>query len=51
MNKCDFCTQSTPNGRCKKDGYLNNLYTRELYCKEAIEKMMNFYSKIETIKP
>ena len=43
MNKCDFCTQSTPNGRCKKDGYLNNPYTRKSYCKEAIEKMINFY--------
>ena len=38
MNKCDFCTQSTPKGRCKKVGYLNNPYTRESYYKEAIEK-------------
>ena len=43
MNKCYFCTQLIPNGKRKTDGYLNNPYTKELYCKEAIEKMINFY--------
>jgi hypothetical protein len=45
MKKCDFCTQSTPNGKCKKGGYLDNSYTRESYCKEAIEKMIKALQK------
>lgn len=50
MNKCDFCIQSTSNERCKKNGYFNNPYIRELYYKEAIEKMINFLQKMRLIR-
>lgn len=39
MTKCDFCTQSTPKGKCLKDGYFVSSVVREPYCRQAIEKM------------
>lgn len=36
MNKCDFCTQSSPNGKCFWDSQI----IREDYCLEAIRKMV-----------
>lgn len=35
--KCDFCTQSKPNGDC----YWDNQTMREYYCKTAIKRMMS----------
>lgn len=35
MMKCDFCTQSTADGKCPHTNHI----TREDYCKEAIDKM------------
>lgn len=40
MTKCDFCTKSTPNGKC----YWSMQSSREEDCKQAIEKM------VETLK-
>lgn len=39
MKKCDFCSQSSPKGKCLKGGYLYNPHEREKYCDKAIEKM------------
>jgi len=36
MTKCDFCTQSGPNSKCRYD--LQG--TREDYCKKAIKQMV-----------
>ena len=35
MTKCDFCTKSTPDGKC----YWSLLSSREDDCNEAIERM------------
>ena len=39
MKKCDFCTQSSPKGKCLKGGILNSSYGRSLCCEEAIKRM------------
>ena len=36
MTKCDFCTMSTPSGRC----YWSDQSFREDYCEKAIERMV-----------
>lgn len=38
MKKCDFCTQSSPSGKC----YWESQRVREEYCEKAIEKMVKF---------
>ena len=35
MNKCDFCTKSTPDGKC----YWTSLINRERDCEKAIQRM------------
>lgn len=45
MTKCEFCTQSLPNGKCSRGGFLAAPSTREWYCKKAIEKMTEALSK------
>lgn len=35
MTKCDFCTQSSPNGECN----WKSQSAREEYCKKAIKEM------------
>jgi len=42
MTKCDFCTQSTPDGKCP----FVSQDTREDYCKEAIKKMAKAFKGI-----
>lgn len=39
MTKCDFCTQSTPDGKCMKNGYFDSQAVRQFYCEKAIERM------------
>ncbi len=39
MTKCDFCTQSSPKGKCLKGGILDSKFLRESYCEEAIKRM------------
>lgn len=41
MTKCDFCTQSSPSGKCPY-GFQT---TREYYCKEAIKQMVKAFGK------
>lgn len=36
MTKCDFCTQSSPNGKCP---YVSTSY-RQNYCDKAIKQMV-----------
>ena len=36
MTKCDFCTQSRPDGTCK----YSSQWVREDYCKKAINLMV-----------
>ena len=36
MTKCDFCTESAPNGKC----FLSLQTVREDYCEQAIKKMV-----------
>lgn len=36
MTKCDFCTKSSPDGRC----YWTSVMTRESDCKIAIKNMV-----------
>lgn len=42
MTKCDFCTKSTPDGKC----YWNMQSAREDDCEKAIEKMVNALKNI-----
>ena len=46
MIKCDFCTKSTPDGKC----YWSFQSVRESYCKEAIERMTKALTNIEIEK-
>lgn len=39
MTKCDFCTQSMPNGKC----FWHSQVAREDDCKKAIEKMIEAF--------
>lgn len=41
MTKCDFCTQSSPNGNCP----YSLQGTREDYCEEAIKQMVKAFGK------
>lgn len=41
MNKCDFCTQSSPNGKC----FWSAKSVREKYCKEAIKQMAKVFGQ------
>lgn len=36
MTKCDFCTQSTPKGRC----HWSTQIARENHCESAIKRMV-----------
>ena len=42
MTKCDFCTKSSPSGKC----YWNMQSTREKDCEKAIEKMVKALKNI-----
>lgn len=39
MTKCDFCTQSTPYGKCSHSFQ----GAREHYCKKAIKRMIQAF--------
>lgn len=39
MNKCDFCTQSSPDGKC------SCFFVKEDYCAKAIKRMMKVLCK------
>lgn len=41
MTKCDFCTQSSPNGEC----FWSAKSAREKYCKEAIKQMVKAFGQ------
>lgn len=41
MTKCDFCTKSSPNGKC----YWSIQSAREYDCKNAIERMSEALGK------
>lgn len=41
MTKCDFCTQSSPSGKCP----YSLQGTREDYCKEAIKQMVKAFGQ------
>lgn len=42
MTKCDFCTKSTPDGRC----FWSLPSSREVDCKKAIERMVEALKNI-----
>lgn len=41
MTKCDFCTQSSPSGKCS----YSLQGTREDYCEEAIRRMVKSFGQ------
>lgn len=41
MTKCDFCTQSSPSGKC----FWHSKTAREDYCKEAIKQMVKAFGQ------
>lgn len=41
MTKCDFCTQSSPSGKCP----YGLRCIREDYCKEAIKQMVKAFGQ------
>lgn len=46
MRKCDFCTQSSPSGKC----YWSSQPNREYDCKKAIEIMQSVLKRNSGIK-
>lgn len=44
MRKCDFCTQSTPGGKCP----WKSISYREAYCRSALDRMVAIYGNKET---
>lgn len=44
MTKCDFCTQSMPNGKC----FWYTQAAREDDCKKAIEKMIEAFKNSQS---
>lgn len=46
MIKCDFCTQSSPSGKC----FWSSTAAREKYCKEAIKQMVKAFGREEENK-
>lgn len=46
MTKCDFCTQSSPDGEC----FWTAKSERERYCKEAIKQMVKVLGQEEEEK-
>lgn len=40
MTKCDFCTQSSPSGKC----FWSSTVARADYCEQAIERMVKALS-------
>lgn len=42
MTKCDFCTQSAPNGKC----FWSSQSMRKNYCEEAIDKMTEAFKSV-----
>lgn len=46
MTKCDFCTESSPKGKC----FWSTLGARRSYCEKAIKRMTEAFKGANSVK-